>query len=335
MSPLRTAHATVSTSAISDFVSDRFPVGQVEHCRLINRGFNDCYLVETSAGRFVLRLSRTGRRRVVELAEEASYIDHLKRHGVPVAETVCGHDGRFEQIAEASDGERGALLFTFLEGRVYRENPSDAAANGETLARVHMISETFTGKGSRPELDIDRLLDQPIRALLSVISGRQDAHDIIVRVADRLRACVADVAPHLTRGYCHGDCHGYNALFDADGSATFFDFDDGGPGWLAYDLSVFLWSAYISGSSERRALWQHFLRGYERHQRVALADLDAVPIFIAIRHLWLLGEYATGVGSWGTIWLGQWFDRQLDFLKRWHDEQLSDPLGLVDIPRQR
>jgi Ser/Thr protein kinase RdoA (MazF antagonist) len=331
MSPLRPAHATVSTGAASEFAGDRFPIGRVERCRLIRHGFNDTYLVDAAAGRFVLRLTRTGRRRASELAEEAAYVDHLMQHGVPVAAPIRGRDGRFEQIAEAADGERGALLFTYATGCPFRASPADAAATGETLARVHMVSESFAGAGARPALDLDRLLDRPLTSLLSLIDDRPDAHAVIMPVADRLRACITERAPQLTRGYCHGDCHGGNAHFGADGMATFFDFDDGGPGWIAYDLSVFLWGAYLSGSSERRALWRHFLRGYMRRRRVASADLDAVPLFIALRHLWLLGEYAAGAEVWGTVWLGEWFDRQLVFLKHWQDEQLADPLGLVEM----
>jgi Ser/Thr protein kinase RdoA (MazF antagonist) len=250
------------------------------------------------------------------------------RHGVPVAAPIRGRDGRFEQIAEAADGERGALLFTFAAGRPFQACPADAAANGETLARVHVVSESFAGTGARPALDLDRLLDRPVTALLSLVDDRPDAHAAITRLADRLRVYIAELAPQLTRGYCHGDCHGYNAHFGDDGMATFFDFDDGGPGWFAYDLSVFLWSAYISGNAERRALWRHFLSGYARRRRVASTDLDAVPLFIAIRHFWLLGEYAAGAEVWGTAWMGEWFDRQLAFLRHWQDEQLADPLGL-------
>ena len=41
---------------------------------------------------------------------------------------------------------------------------------------------------------------------------------------------------------CHGDTHGFNnhVYTDAEGvrRAAFFDFDDAGPGFLAYDLCV-------------------------------------------------------------------------------------------------
>lgn len=338
MPTLHSAHATISTFAASQFAGLHFPIARVERCRLIRRGFNDTYQIDAAAGRFVLRFTRAGRRHASELAEEAAYVDHLTGHDVPVAAPIRGRDGRFEQIAEAADGERGALLFNFVTGRPFGASPADAAANGETLARVHMVSESFTSAGARPELDLDRLLNRPLTSLLSLIDDRPDAQALISSLAEQLRACITSQVPQLTRGYCHGDCHGYNAQFGTDGVAVFFDFDDGGPGWLAYDLSVFLWSAYISGNAGRRALWKYFLRGYARRRRIASADLDAVPLFIAIRHFWLLGEYAAGAEVWGTAWLGEWFDQQLAFLSDWQTNHLADPLGLAlvstrnDIP---
>jgi hypothetical protein len=130
----------------------------------------------------------------------------------------------------------------------------------------------------------------------------------------------------LSQCVCHGDCHGSNARIDSLGSATLIDFDDGGPGWVAYDLAVFLWTA-CAFFPQRRALWRYFLDGYRSVRPIPRADLDAVPLFVPLRHIWLLGEYAAGAGGWGTWWLGEWFDRQMAFLRAWEEEQLSAPLG--------
>jgi Ser/Thr protein kinase RdoA (MazF antagonist) len=131
----------------------------------------------------------------------------------------------------------------------------------------------------------------------------------------------------LSWGACHGDCHGFNARFGPDGAATLFDFDDGGPGWRSYDLAVFLWSARAFAPA-RCILWRPFLDGYRSRHPIAHTDLDAVAVFVPIRHIWLMGEYAIGSIGWGTQWLGTWFDRQIEFLKEWEAEQLGDPLGL-------
>jgi Ser/Thr protein kinase RdoA (MazF antagonist) len=101
----------------------------------------------------------------------------------------------------------------------------------------------------------------------------------------------------------------------------------GGPGWRAYDLAVFLWRARAFAPSSRY-LWQPFLDGYRSQNPIARPDLDAVVVFVPIRHIWLMGEYAIGSTGWGTQWLGPWFDRQIEFLKNWEAEQLGDPLGM-------
>lgn len=109
------------------------------------------------------------------------------------------------------------------------------------------------------------------------------------------------------------------------------DFDDGGPGWRDYDLAVFLWSARAFGPA-RRALWQPFLDGYRTQRPIAYPELDAVRVFIPIRHIWLMGEYAIGSTGWGTQWLAAWFDRQIEFLRNWEAEQLDCPLRLDTSP---
>jgi Ser/Thr protein kinase RdoA (MazF antagonist) len=73
------------------------------------------------------------------------------------------------------------------------------------------------------------------------------------------------------------------------------DVDDGTPGWHAYDLAVFLWSARAF-APERRALWWPLLAGYRGQRPISRHDLDAVPI----RHIWLRGEHALWSSGWGT-----------------------------------
>jgi len=163
--------------------------------------------------------------------------------------------------------------------------------------------------------------------LAAVLEDRPSDRAFLEGLAGRLRSLVTARMPALSRGQCHGDCHGINARIGDDGVATFFDFDDGGDGWIAYDLAVFLWSGR-SFNPDRRAMWQPFLEGYRARRAIASADFEAVAVFVPIRHLWLLGEFAAGADGWGREWLGDFFDRQIEFLRGWEDEQLADPLRL-------
>jgi Ser/Thr protein kinase RdoA (MazF antagonist) len=129
----------------------------------------------------------------------------------------------------------------------------------------------------------------------------------------------------LAWGHCHGDCHGFNARITESGSlgraAAFFDFDDGGPGWLGYDLAVYLWNKALNPATLN--LWPPFLEGYRSVLPLASKDLDATLLFVPIRHIWLLGEYAAHASIWGLDHLSTaWLDRQVAFLRNWEDQHL-------------
>jgi Ser/Thr protein kinase RdoA (MazF antagonist) len=327
MSDLDCAYATPSAQSIARFVADRFPYGPVTSCRLLQRGFNDLYIAEAEDRRAVLRLSRAGRRRPSELEYEASLLAYLHGRGVSVAVPQRGRDGQFCQPVSAPEGTRLAVLFDFIPGREPDDTPADAYAQGAALANVHVEGAAAAIHHERFNLDLAHLLEHPLAALGALLGDRSDAHRYLTDLADRLSQRVADRAGSLTWGVCHGDCHGFNARFGPDGVVVLYDFDDGGLGWHAYDLAVFLWNARAF-APQRRTLWRPFLDGYRSRSTIARCDLDAVAVFVPVRHVWLMGEYAAGATGWGTQWLGGWFDRQIEFLKHWESECLSDPLGL-------
>jgi Ser/Thr protein kinase RdoA (MazF antagonist) len=87
-------------------------------------------------------------------------------------------------------------------------------------------------------------------------------------LASRLHRLVAEWVAALSWGTCRGDCHGFNARFEPDGTATLLDFDDGGAGWPDYDLAVFLWNARAFAPTRRIGCLRLITEeGAERRQR--------------------------------------------------------------------
>ena len=127
---------------------------------------------------------------------------------------------------------------------------------------------------------------------------------------------------------CHGDWHGGNSRIATDGphkgQAVAFDFDDGGFGYLAYDLAVHLW-AQTSFGREKYAVWRAFIEGYRAVRLIAEADFEAAHLFVLIRHIWLIGEYAGRIDEWGEASL-TWVNGQTEFLLSWETERLSPGL---------
>jgi Ser/Thr protein kinase RdoA (MazF antagonist) len=164
------------------------------------------------------------------------------------------------------------VLFRHIGGRSPKPGASaDARAQGVTLARIHAAAENYAGgKVARYRLDLDHLLHRQLAAVIGIKALPKKTQGYLSELASRLSAFVA-AADNLSWTLCHGDCHGGNARIAEDGpragQAIFFDFDDGGPGYLAYDLAVYLWAnAFLQ--REMSAMW-HAL-----HRRLPLHSLD-------------------------------------------------------------
>jgi Ser/Thr protein kinase RdoA (MazF antagonist) len=129
---------------------------------------------------------------------------------------------------------------------------------------------------------------------------------------------------YLAWTHCHGDCHGSNACITEAGEAAFFDFDDGGPGYLAYDLSVFLW-AKVSFGRRLYAMWDAFVDGYRSVRPIMPDDFEAAHAFATVRHIWLMGEHASRAREWGSEPV-KWIASETEFLKAWEAERLGGQL---------
>jgi Ser/Thr protein kinase RdoA (MazF antagonist) len=214
------------------------------------------------------------------------------------------------------------VLFRHIGGRSPKPWASaDARAQGVTLARIHAAAENYAGgKVARYRLDLDHLLHRQVAAVIGIKALPKKTQGYLSELASRLSAFVA-AADNLSWTLCHGDCHGGNARIAEDGpragQAIFFDFDDGGPGYLAYDLAVYLWAnAFLQ--REMSAMWHAFIEGYRSIRSIAAADFDAVHLFVPIRHIWLLGEYAGRIAEWGSEAVPvEWLSKQVDLLQAW------------------
>jgi Ser/Thr protein kinase RdoA (MazF antagonist) len=310
---------------VAQFLAARYDLALPLDCRMLNRGFNDTYLVVApNSERYVFRLSHRRARGAADVETETDFIVHLDRSGVPVATPVPTRDGTLFVRGQASEGVREGVLFRDLGGRAPdAASITDARANGVTLAMVHNAAESYAAAAPLYRLDLDHLLRRPLARIHdSGVIEDADARADLDAIAARTAGAI-ETTGRLTWTHCHGDCHGFNARI-VEGKAAFFDFDDGGPGYLAFDLAVFLWAKVIF---ERKlfAMWDAFIDGYRTVRPIAPADLDAVHRFVIVRHIWLMGEYASRVREWGAEPV-RWIAREVKFLKTWEAERVAGRL---------
>ncbi|ARM11315.1 MULTISPECIES: phosphotransferase enzyme family protein [Rhizobium] len=320
------SYSTPRIEAIGRFIDKHYALAGPVHCRMLHRGLNDLYLVTNGAGeRYVFRLSHHRSRGRADVNTETAFLTHLQRAGVPAAVPIPTQDGALFLPGCTPEGTREAVLFREISGREpSATDAGDARANGKTLALLHNAAQTFSSEGAVYRLDLEHLLYRPharIRdsGVVEDADVLRDLETIATRTAKAIEA-----SENLTWIYCHGDCHGFNARIDAAGDAVFFDFDDGGPGYLAYDLSVFLW-AKVSFGRTLTPMWTAFIDGYRAIRPITPHDFEAALRFVIVRHFWLMGEYASRTNEWGSDAVS-WIGRQAAFLKTWEADLFVDRL---------
>jgi Ser/Thr protein kinase RdoA (MazF antagonist) len=326
------AQSTPTAAAIAALVCRHFALGDISECELLRRSFNQVYGLRFGDGRRVVaRLSSQRPRGEPNIAYEAALLRHLRQRGVPVAACLPAANGSDSVAVHLPEGERALMLFEHLAGEETSEAGEDIHALGQGLAALHSAAASYTGPPSRYSLDLDFLIDLPLARALQAPTMTDELRPQLRAIAARLRSRI-EVTDGLSQVVCHGDCHGSNNFITTDAAgrkvAAFFDFDECGPGYLAYELAVYPWALHprsADGEMSEKAMlrWRHFMDAYRAERAVTTQDIKAVPAFMMARQFWLMGEYAGRIPVWGSQAMPtSWLRRQVKMLKAWEAMEL-------------
>jgi Ser/Thr protein kinase RdoA (MazF antagonist) len=326
------AHTTVDAGSIARRV-ERHHGLSVRRCHLLRRNLNDNYALQADDGtRYVARLYAIRPRGEPNVDFEAALLSHLDARGAGVAAMVPALDGHPSVSLRCPEGPRPLALFQHVPGSV-PDTEADFALTGAELARIHRAARDYAGPPSRYPLDGPRLAGRALRSLQAhpeLDPALVDTFDGVVR---RLLEEWAEVADTLSTVLCHGDTHGFNKHVFDEGTGTrrtvFFDFDDAGPGCLAYDLCVMPWSYLYRKGLESpddtlRERWAGYVGAYrDAGGEVTDSDLAAIPLCLQLRHLWNIGEGVARVHHWGAMMMSaDWLRRQPGVCEAWRSLDL-------------
>ncbi len=320
-------HTTTAATSIARWVAQHHGLS-VQQCHLIRRGLNDNYALRSTDGtRYVARLCSIRPRGGFNVHFEVSLLTHMQAKGVGVAAPVPPLDGRSHIPLQFPEGPRALVLFRHAEGTI-PDTLEEFELTGRTLANIHDAARDYAGPPSRYTLDGHHLAGRTLDYLQAYPETSAELLETYRGLVHRLLEELAAAERGLTRVVCHGDTHGFNNHVHTDAAGArktvFFDFDDAGPGFLAYDLSVLPWSYLVRKSLKEpddtlRERWTHYLRGYSAGGgEVSEGDRAALPLFVQLRHLWNMGEAVGRLHHWGTSPMPlDWLQKQVDVFKAW------------------
>jgi len=317
IAPFPVTDSTISAQALAEHVLPEYGLEDVADLRLYQGGFNDTYVATMQDGTvYYVRAYRRSWRTREDTMCELDALNRPREKGIPAAYPITRTDGELLTEVAAPEGERYVAVFEEAEGKMLSyEGASEelCTAYGTVVAAMHNAWDDFESPHDRFRLDLEHLIDGPVKRVTPLLAHRPDDLDYLKRFTAAVRGRIVDI-PKLEVGYCHGDLQGFHAHMDENGVLTFYDFDCGGFGYRAYDLAVFRWSARLDDQELPR--WEAFLKVYREHRLVSDANIDAVPLFVCARHIWHMGVHAQNAPTWGYGALNDaYYNRRLEWLR--------------------
>ncbi|MCA0978126.1 homoserine kinase [Qipengyuania flava] len=288
-----------------------YDVGDLVSAKGIAEGVsNSNWLLETTRGRYILTMYER-RIDIAQLPFFLGLLDHLAQSGCAVPATI--HDRHGASHREI-DGKAVALI-EFLPGvSPTRPTPTQAAAVGSALAKVHLAGQSF-GERRANDLapkDTAAILRGSDPAKLTDIDGR------LADIAERANSLVARWPQSLPCSIIHSDLFPDNVLMLDGAVSGMIDFYFAAYDMMAYDLAVThaAWCFGADGKNFDRAVGKSIVQGYEAIRPLTAEEREALPVLAE-------GACLRFVASRAEDWLDTPADAQvlrkdpLDFLRRW------------------
>jgi homoserine kinase type II len=249
-----------------------YGVGELLSAKGIAEGVsNSNWLVETSAGRFILTMYEH-RVDADDLPFFLGLLDHLSAKGSPVPRTIHDRTG----AAYRTIGGKAVALIEFLPGvSVDTPRPAQARSVGEALAGIHLAAADF------PRQRPNTMGLAAWRELLDACGGRLAEIDagLPALVREELTFLEANWPRDLPRSVIHADLFPDNVLMLGNRVTGLIDFYFACTDIMAYDLAVThaAWS-FAGDGSYRPAIGDALIEGYNARRPLPEEAWSALPV---------------------------------------------------------
>ncbi len=248
----------------------------------ISGSIHDNYRIQSDDSEFFLKVIDTTEYSEPQLRSQIEFMDHLRREGLPVVETIAGKNG--EPLAVSADGAHIGILSRWIEGKTLSKCAEDTPIEqmGELIGRFHVSSARFTPTDPSSIRSWAQVYAPPAGGWLMPFLQRsgfdQQTQTLITECVDLIRfRLLAYPSDRSTWGLLHADFHEEN-LID-DGSRTWIiDLEDIGWGHFLFDLT---WPGilYAKRNGESAEYFKSLIVGYERERPLTQTDRETIPVF--------------------------------------------------------
>ncbi len=321
--PFPVQRSLLAENALAERVLSRYHLPRDTRCRFWQRGINDTYLVESSGERYVLRVSPARWRSREHVLAEVRLLRFLGQEGLVVPQPVEQREGTVVLTLDAPEGPRHTVLFTFVPGSGLPPEPTEDQARqyGKAIAQFHRVTDDYSTDPDAWRFEPEDTIDRPLARLEPLFAGHEEDYDELLAWSSDLRE-LAETLPRTPPAYglCHGDVNNGNFHVIDEERWALLDLEYLGYGPRIFDLATYTNNQlFATGQTAQTGrLVEAFLDGYESLRALSAAERNALPSFVVLRQLWLLGVGAGNLPNIGYRLFEHWvFERVMPMLRRW------------------
>ncbi len=278
------------TAELSDILSC-YALGDAVSLKELRSYTNENYLVKTSSGHSVLRVSRSAHS-LEALTFEHRVLRHLANRGFPVATPWPSRSGDTWAVVSG----RLCTLTPYIEGKPFRRRHwPHLVASGHGLALYHRLMQSYRDAGDQRDgrQDLVQWLQStgktPVLSLPAGERALEEARRYAVACLGHLEQALAwPVSDRLRRSVIHGSLRRANLLFQEDDLVAVLDFDSCSRDVRALDVAIAIKNlCRWSGESFDLDLAQvtAFLAAYQAEEPLSEAEVKALPLLLQVRPL--------------------------------------------------
>jgi len=317
----------LSASALLTQIISNYDLPNPVTCEFWNHSINDTYFVKAGNSKFFLRVAPTDWRSVEQINVELNLLQFLNQHNISVPQPVTTQNGDRIPAINAPEGIRYAVLFSSVTGKPANEMTESISRQfGRAVAQFHQATDDYPESKDIPTYDRTEILDRPLELIEPLFTDHRNDFEYLLHLSPTLIQATkrfSKASPIF--GICHGDLNASNFQIHNDGNWSLVDFEYTGYGWRIFDIATFFNTQIVDRgrTDQTKQILNSFLTGYQEVQKLTPEELKALPTFVILRQIWLLGTSARYIpkSTVGVHMYRRWiFQQVIPFIRKWTDE---------------
>ncbi|MBU5352071.1 phosphotransferase [Paenibacillus barcinonensis] len=271
---------------------------------------------------YILRLSHSSHRSFSAICGELEWVKYLHDQGLSVSKAIASAQNNLAEVLHLEDSYFTISSFEKAPGQkiFYPEcmnNDMLSEKCGEITGQLHQLSRTY-----KPSREAIKRHDWTRNSYLTAINKYIPADQArVFESAERLMRKIDALKKDDSYGLIHGDINVGNFFLD-ENRITLFDFDECQYSWYIEDIAIqIFYMVYVvlndsiqERNMQARRFLKHFIKGYERYEKLSEASLQQLRLFLRLReYIVYIGMYRSfdfaNLDDWTETYLTESRDR--------------------------